>query len=79
MDEYIILTFTAQVITYAILCWDITVTSQGERWRLISPASRLFTEPFIRGQIKVNIKAPRHWSLCGELTGDRWILRTNGQ
>ena len=21
----------------------------------------------------------RHWSLCGEFTGDRWIRRTNGQ
>ena len=28
---------------------------------------------------KQNIKAPRHWPLCGELTGDRWIPRTNGQ
>ena len=26
-----------------------------------------------------NIKAPRHWPLYGEFTGDRWILRTNGQ
>ena len=25
------------------------------------------------------IKAPRHWPLCGEFTGDRWIPRTNGQ
>ena len=30
-------------------------------------------------QIKVNIKAPRQWPLCGEFTGDRWIPRTNGQ
>ena len=30
-------------------------------------------------QIKVNIKAPRHWPLCGEFTGDRWIPRTNGR
>ena len=28
---------------------------------------------------KENIKAPRHWPLCGEFTGDRWIPRTNGQ
>ena len=21
-----------------------------------------------------NIKAPRHWPLCGEFTGDRWVL-----
>ena len=33
--------------------------------------SRLFTQPFIRAQIKVNIKAPRHWPLCGKFTGDR--------
>ena len=26
-----------------------------------------------------NIKAPRHWSLWGEFTGDRWIPRTKGQ
>ena len=30
-------------------------------------------------QIKENIKAPRHWPLCGKFTGDRWIPRTNGQ
>ena len=34
---------------------------------------------FIQTQIKENIKAPRHWPLCGESTGDRWIPRTNGQ
>ena len=39
------------------------------RWRLKSPASRLFTQSFIRAQIKENIKAPRHWPLCGEFTG----------
>ena len=25
-------------------------------------------QPFIRAQIKENIKAPRHWPLCGEFT-----------
>ena len=29
-----------------------------------SPASRLFTQPFIQTQIKENIKAPHHWPLC---------------
>ena len=24
-------------------------------------------------------KAPRHWPLCGEFTGDQWIPRTNGK
>ena len=55
------------------LTWvkGITVTSWWARWRLKSPATRLFTPPFI--QIKENIKALRHWPLCGEFTGDRWI------
>ena len=30
----------------------------------------------IQVQIKENIKAPRHWPLCGELTGHWWIPRT---
>ena len=34
-----------------------------------SPASRFFIQPFIQTQIKENIKAPRHWPLCGEFTG----------
>ena len=29
----------------------------------------MFTQPFIQMQIKENIKAPRHWPLCGEFTG----------
>ena len=33
----------------------------------------------VHSQIKGNIKAPRHWPLCGEFTGDRWIPHTNGQ
>ena len=46
---------------------------------MASPASRLFTQPFIQAQIKENIKAPPHWLLWRELTGDRWIPRTKGQ
>ena len=45
------------------------------RWRLKAPASRLFTQSFIQAQIKENIKAPRHWPLWGEFTGDQWIPR----
>ena len=44
----------------------IIATSWWARWRLKSPASRLFTQPFIQAQIKENIKAQRHWPLCGE-------------
>ena len=49
----------------------ITMTSQWAVWRLKSPASRLFTQPFNPTQIKESIKAPRHWPLCWEFTGDR--------
>ena len=58
---------------------SITMTSWWARWRLKSPVSRLFTQAFIQAQIKENIKAPRHWPLWGEFTGDRWIPRTKGQ
>ena len=36
---------------------SITVTSWWARWRLKSPASRLFTQPFVEAQIKENTKA----------------------
>ena len=29
-----------------------------------------------KAQLKENIKAPRHWTLWGEFTDDRWIPRT---
>ena len=37
--------------------------------RLKSPASRLFAQQFAHGQIKENIKAPRHWPLGVESIG----------
>ena len=36
---------------------------RGGAPRLKSPASRLFTQRFVKAQIKENIKAPRHWPL----------------
>ena len=41
------------------------------------PASRLFSQLFIQAQIKENIKAPRHWLLCGEFTGDLWPVNSS--
>ena len=61
-------------VSYCIL--SITMTSQWARKRLKSPASRLFTQLFIQTQMNENIKAPRHWPLCGEFTVDRWIPLT---
>ena len=45
---------------------------------LASQITGLTTQPFMQVQIKENIKAPRHWPLCVEFTGDRWSPRTNG-
>ena len=53
-----------------ILIHTIKMTSSRAGWRLRSPASRLFTQPFIQAQIKENIKAPGHWPLCREFTGE---------
>ena len=41
--------------------------------------SHMFDQLLLQAQIKENIKAPRHWPLCGEFTGGRWIPRTKGQ
>ena len=43
------------------------------------PASRLFTQPFVQAEIKETMTAPRHWSLWGEFTDERWIPCTTGQ
>ena len=49
---------------------ELTGNKPQKSNNVIKPsASRLFTQPFIQTQIKENIKAPRHWPLCGEFTG----------
>ena len=48
-------------------------------WRFTSMLILPNTQPSIQAQIKESVKPPRHWPLCGELTGDRWIPRTNDQ
>ena len=36
-------------------------------------------QPFVQAPAKDNIKAPRHWPLWKESTGDRWIPLIKGQ
>ena len=70
------------LLVYASLCstWANTLQCRhNERDCLKSPASRLFTRPFIQAQIKESIKVPLHWLLRGKFTGDQWIPRTKGQ
>ena len=46
----------------------------------MTPASWVFTPPFIQAQMKENVKAvPCHWPMWGEFTSDRWNPRTKGQ
>ena len=42
------------------------------RWRLKSPASRFFYSTAYSGADQRNIRAPRHWPLCG----DRWPVNS---
>ena len=45
---------------------DVIMTTMASQ---ITSLTRLLTQSFIQTQIKENIKAPRHWPLCGEFTG----------
>ena len=58
------------LILLLCFCHIITMTSWWAQFRLKSPASRLFAQTFARAHIKENIKAPRHWPLWGESTGE---------
>ena len=76
-----VFTVVADYSWHVCYIWEITL-----QWRhngrddVKKPiASPMFAQPFIQEQIKENFKAPRHWPLCGEFPGDRWIPRTNGQ
>ena len=58
-------TILLQLLKYNIAYqWPILQT-----W-IKSPASRLFTQPCDQMPIKENIKAPRHWPLWCEFTGE---------
>ena len=48
---------------------NITMTSYDHDGVSNHQPHGCFTQPFIQTQIKENIKAPRHWPLCGEFTG----------
>ena len=55
-----------------VTCNNVTMMSLWARWRLTSPASRVFTQPSVQAQIKEITKAPRHWPLWGNspVTGE---------
>ena len=59
----------------ATTVWQTIMSSHYSDVLMGKKASQItsLTQPFIQTHIKENIKAPRHWPLCGEFTGDRWI------
>ena len=58
---------------YTIWRHSITMTSWWVRWRLIHQPHDCLLDRWSKAQIEENIKAPRHWPLCG------WFPRTKGQ
>ena len=56
-DTNLVITKSTKVMVLHCIIWA--------RWRLKSPASRLFAQPFVQAQIKENIKVPCHWPLWG--------------
>ena len=66
-----IIKFVKRLLTnYKVSCKvfhyiDVFVTTMTSQITSLT----VFTQPFLQTQIKENIKAPRHWPLCGEITG----------
>ena len=50
---------------FLTLIWQKILT-RSERW---CSTTKCFLNRLLKAQIKENIKAPRHWPLCGEFTG----------
>ena len=59
--------------------WPIVCEGHPSNFKVSRLQNRRFDPDFIQTQNKENTKAPRHWSLSGAFTEDRWIPRTNGQ
>ena len=63
----------------------VSMTLSPLQWRHNEHDGLLNQQPYdcslirLFRQFKENIQIPRHWPLRGEITGDRWIPRTNGQ
>ena len=68
MGWYYHLNRNSSVHVHLALQWH----HEWARWRLKSPASWWFVQPFLQEQIKENIKAPRLRPLWVEFIDDRW-------
>ena len=59
----------ANALELRLSCTNPSVLYEYNTELHTTPLQWLFTRSFIEAQIKENIKAPRHWPLCGEFTG----------
>ena len=62
----------AQLACHSLLCYHYSDVIMGTIASQMTSLTVVYSS-FIQAQIKVNIKAPRHWPLCGEFTGGRGI------
>ena len=75
-----VIAYSKQSLGFTLYQKDMTLRWRHNERDSVSnrqPRDCLLNRLFRR--IKYIIKALRHWPLCGEFTGDRWIPRTNGQ
>ena len=87
-NKYILTSVNQIVVDFKIwakqICWcrSLLILLQALYYNdviMSAMASQITSITIVQAQNKENTKAPRHWPLCGEFTGDRWIPRTNGQ
>ena len=87
VEGYVLIkTFIRYLFYFAVLYADVLLTACNLhcplQWRHNECDGVSNHQPhdcLLNRLFKDNIKAPRHWPLCGEITGDQWIPRTNGQ
>ena len=58
-----------------LVCYDQSLQCRHNEHDGVTNHQRVgcFVQSFLQALIKENMKAPRHWSLWGEFTVDRWI------
>ena len=78
-SNFIMIAMASQITGVSIVY--STVFSGADQRKHQSSASLAFVRGLRRWPVKSPHKRPvtRHWPLCGEFTGDRWIPRSKGQ
>ena len=59
--------------------WNYSDATMSTMASQITSLTIVYPTVYSGADQRKKIKAPRHWPLCGECTGDQWIPRTKGQ